>query len=299
MKGIVFDIQKFALHDGPGIRTTVFLKGCELKCEWCCNPESQIQAPQLAFDKKKCTNCMDCVDSCSYGALLSVKNKLQVNFEKCVACGDCVEQCTPEALKIFGYETDAKLVIDEVLKDKSYFDNSGGGMTISGGDPIFQTEFSYELLRLAKQHNIHTALETSGYCKQEKIAKLAEVTDVFLFDFKHYKNTEHQKYTAVPNDVILANLDFLSKKNKTIFLRCPIIPGVNDSLQHFKAIANLSNKYDAIKQVEVMPFHDWGFHKYELIGRERPKINSATIPEETRNKWIDGLKKLGCTKVKS
>ena len=200
-------------------------------------------------------------------------------------------------VKIFGYETDAKSVIEEVVKDKSYFENSGGGLAISGGDPVFQTEFSYELLRLAKENEIHTALETSGYSKQKNIEKLASVCDLFLFDFKHYKNAEHIKYTNVPNDGVLQNLDFLCSNNHQIILRCPIIPGVNDTLEHFKAIAELSNKYAAIQAVEVMPFHDWGFHKYELIGRERPKINSETIPKETSKKWRDGLKKLGCSKV--
>jgi pyruvate formate lyase activating enzyme len=286
------------LHDGPGIRTTVFLKGCELRCEWCCNPESQLQAPQLAYDPEKCTQCFDCVKSCTYNALSVQKNKLQVNFEKCVGCGDCISECVPGALKIFGYETKADTVIQEVAKDKSYFDNSGGGITLSGGDPVFQADFSYELLRLAKEKSIHTAVETSGHCKPEIIKKLAEVTDLFLFDFKHFKNADHTKFTGVPNTIILENLDYLCRNNHPLILRCPIIPGINDSLQHFEAIAAISKKYEAIQMVEVMPFHDWGFHKYELIGLNRPKINSETISKETKNKWVEGLRKLACRNVK-
>ncbi len=298
MKGFVFDIQKFALHDGPGIRTTVFLKGCELRCQWCCNPESQLQPPQLAFDVKKCTHCFECIESCRYGALKKAENKLSVDFEKCTGCGDCVSHCAPGALKIFGYETDAHSVIKEVAKDKAYFGNSGGGITLSGGDPVFQPEFAFDLLQVAKENGIHTCIETSGHCKPEIIAKLATVTDLFLFDFKHYKNADHVKFTGVPNDILLANLDFLCRNNHKVILRCPIIPGVNDSLEHFKAIAELSKKYDSIQMVEVMPFHDWGFHKYELLGMKRPDIDSSTIPKETAAKWRDGLKKLGCTKIK-
>lgn len=298
LKGIVFDIQKFALHDGPGIRTAVFLKGCELRCQWCCNPESQLPAPQLAFDAAKCMHCMECVDSCSFGALTKIGNRLNVNFEKCTGCGDCVKECGYGALKIFGYETNAETLIKEVAKDKLYFDNSGGGITLSGGDPVFQHEFSFEILKLAKEKGIHTCLETSGHCKPEIIRKLAEVTDLFLFDFKHFKNESHEKFTGVPNGIILQNLDYLCKKGKNVILRCPIIPGVNDSLEHFRAIAETGNKYDAIREVEIMPFHDWGFHKYEMIGMKRPAIQSGTIPKETKNRWINNLEKLGFTKIK-
>lgn len=298
MKGFVFDIQKFALHDGPGIRTTVFLKGCELRCKWCCNPESQLQPPQLSYELKKCTHCMECIDSCKYGALSKNGDKLKVDFGKCIGCGDCIKECAPGALKIFGYETDAQTVVSEVIKDKMYFDNSGGGITLSGGDPVSQPDFTYSILKLAKEKGIHTSLETSGHCKSEIIRKLAEVTDLFLFDFKHFKNAEHEKQTGVSNDIILSNLDFLCNNRQNVILRCPIIPGVNDSLEHFRAIAEISNKYNSIREVEIMPFHDWGFHKYELIGMKRPAIQSGTIPKETKNSWINNLEKLGCSKVK-
>jgi len=142
---------------------------------------------------------------------------LNVGFEKCIGCGDCVDECVPGALKIFGYQTEAEAVINEIARDKSYFDNSGGGLTLSGGDPVFQPEFAFELLKLAKSKGIHTCIETSGHCKPEIIEKLAEVTDLFLFDFKHYKNADHVKYTGVPNDIILKNLDYLVKREKPPF----------------------------------------------------------------------------------
>lgn len=297
-KGIVFDVQKFALHDGPGIRTAVFLKGCELRCQWCCNPESQIKVPQLSFDAKKCTNCMKCIPECKTGALKNTNGKLTVNFDLCNACGDCLEDCIPNALKIYGWETDAQRVINEVKKDKSYFDTSVGGMTLTGGDAVFQPQFALEILKLAHQEKIHTCLETSGHVKKEILAELARETDLFLFDFKHFKDSEHEKYTGVSNKTILSNLDFLCSLNKPIILRCPIIPGVNNNVQHFQAIADLGNKYQAIKSVEIMAFHDWGFHKYEQIGMKRPAIDSTTVPAETAESWVQTIRKFGCNKVK-
>ena len=297
-KGIIFDLQKFALHDGPGIRTTVFLKGCELRCTWCCNPESQLKAPQLSYEVKKCTNCLECVPVCKIGALTKREGKLQVKFDHCIACGNCIEECTPDALKIYGWETDAQTIIEEVKKDKPYFENSGGGLTLSGGDAIFQPEFAMEILKLAKLNGIHTCLETSGYCKPTIMNDLSRLTDLFLFDFKHYKDTEHIKNTGVSNKQVLASLDTLCRQGKPVILRCPIIPGVNNNLQHFKAIADLGNKYEAITAVEVMAFHDWGFHKYEQTGLKRPNIDSATISDETAQSWVKAIREMGCKKIK-
>ena len=299
IKGIIFDLQKFALHDGPGIRTTVFLKGCELRCKWCCNPESQVKAPQLSFDLNKCTHCMDCVPVCKVGALYKNEaNKLGVNFELCTACGDCLEECTPDALKIYGWQADAQSIIDEVKKDKSYFENSGGGITLSGGDAVFQPEFALEILKLARQNGIHTCLETSGHCTLETISELAKLTDLFLFDFKHFKDEDHKKHTEVSNRTLLANLEYLCHENKPLILRCPIVPGVNNNVQHFKAIADLSNKYAAIQSVEIMGFHDWGFHKYEQIGLKRPNIDSSTVPDDTVSGWVKAIQEFGCKKIK-
>lgn len=298
VKGIIFDLQKFALHDGPGIRTTVFLKGCELRCKWCCNPESQIKAPQLSYDIKKCTQCLECTAVCKTGALKATQGKLEVTFDLCNACGKCIPECAPDALKIYGWETDAHTIMGEVKKDKPYFDNSNGGLTISGGDAIFQPEFAVEILKEAKANGIHTCLETSGYCKEQILDKLIPLTDLFLFDFKHYKDADHQKHTGVSNQLILKNLDRLCRQGKPVILRCPIITGVNNNIQHFKAIAELGNKYDAISHVEVMAFHDWGFHKYEQIGMKRPDIDSSTVPDNTAMAWVKAIKDAGCKKVK-
>jgi pyruvate formate lyase activating enzyme len=297
-KGILFDLQKFALHDGPGIRTAVFLKGCALRCQWCCNPESQLLPAQLSFDRSRCNDCLECVPFCKTGALRAHDNKIQIDFNACNACSDCLNECSRDALKIFGWETDAESVVKEVLKDKDYFDNSGGGITLTGGDPLFQPDFSAEILRLSKKAGLHTCVETAGDYPGEDIMLLAKYTDLFLYDFKHYREADHLKYTGVSNRRILDNLDLLCKAGKEVVLRCPIIPGVNNTIEHFRFISELSRKYDAIKEVELMPFHDYGFHKYEQIGMNRPSINSSSVAEKTKKMWIEQMKELGCVKIK-
>jgi glycyl-radical enzyme activating protein len=265
---------------------------------WCCNPESQLSTLQLSFEAGKCTNCLKCVSSCKTIALQNKNGKLEVNFSKCDACGDCIDECPTDALKIYGWETDAESLLKDVINDSSYFENSGGGITLSGGDPVFQPEFTCELLSQAKNMGLHTCIETAGHCTEDVMKAVAEFTDLFLFDFKHYKAADHLKFTSVTNELILSNLKMICLLQKPVILRCPVIPEVNNSLQHFEKITEISNKYSAIQSVEIMPFHDWGFHKYKQIGQEYPKINSSTVPEDTVQSWIEGLKKLGCTKIK-
>jgi pyruvate formate lyase activating enzyme len=184
-----------------------------------------------------------------------------------------------------------------VLRDKSYFDNSGGGITLTGGDPLYQPEFATEILRLSKKSGLHTCLETSGAYEQVKVAMVSEFTDLFLYDFKHYKNSEHLKYTNVSNRQVLDNLDYLCRKGKEVVLRCPVIPGVNNTIDHFRAITAISNRYDSITAVEIMPFHNWGFHKYEQIGMKRPEIYSGGISDKTIRTWIAMIKEAGCKKI--
>lgn len=297
-KGIIFDIQKFALHDGPGIRTAVFLKGCPLRCQWCCNPESWFPGPQLSFNKARCTECLKCVPLCTRSALQNKGGKFTVDFGRCNACQDCLPVCIPDALKIYGWETTPQKVLNEVIKDKDYFLNSGGGLTLTGGEPLFQIDFATEILRLAKENNIHTCIETSGYSSPENLQKIVRYTDLFLFDFKHYNDNKHLAYTNVSNRNILKNLDTLCQTNHQVILRCPIIPGINNTREHFRAIASISNKYKAIQAVEILPFHDWGFHKYEQIGMKKPNIIYDTPAEKSAVLWLEMIREEGCSKAR-
>lgn len=294
MEGIIFDIQKFALHDGPGIRTTVFLKGCPLVCKWCCNPESQELKEQLAYDSDKCKDSLACVATCKPGAHSSLFNYHRFNRSKCTACGDCANSCSNNALKFYGYRQTSDDVITEVLKDFDYYRNSGGGLTLSGGEPLMQILFATEILKKAKEANIHTCIETSGFADRDKIENVAKYTDLFLYDYKMTNDKQHLKYIGVSNQKIIENLGLLATLKKEVILRCILIPGLNDNEQHFRAIANLSNKYTNISKVELMLYHDYGSHKYAPIGMKYwPEAPAATTPKAKGDEWLAAIKKLG------
>ncbi|MFA9389630.1 MAG: glycyl-radical enzyme activating protein [Prolixibacteraceae bacterium] len=211
MEGNIFDIQPFALHDGPGIRTTVFLKGCPLRCQWCCNPESFTSKPILSYNLEKCIQCHECVPHCKSDALsISENGTLQVKHELCTNCGECIKNCPTGALKIYGYTMSSDDILDRIIKDKVYFDKSGGGITLSGGEVMMQTAFSTDLLKKAKEKGLHTCIETSGFAQQSEYKKIAPYVDLFLFDYKITGKNIHKKYTAQDNNKILSNLDFLN-----------------------------------------------------------------------------------------
>lgn len=295
MKGIIFDIQRFALHDGPGIRTVIFLKGCPLKCKWCSNPESMKLQPQLAFAADKCIDTKNCFDVCSEGVFSDVLKKQKVDYSKCTICGKCIEDCPSGALKIYGFETGSDEIIEEVIKDKEYYKNSGGGLTLSGGEPLFQFDFAYEILKKAKKEGIHTAIETTGYTSSEKIKKIMPVTDLFLYDYKLTDNSEHCFYTGVSNKTIIENLKLILLAGGKVILRCIIIPGINDTNEHFKAIANLS-QHKNVKKVDIMPYHEYGKHKYRHLSMTSHEIGIKTLTEHP-NFWMKKIEKFGCSKI--
>lgn len=266
--GIIFDIQRFSLHDGPGIRTTVFLKGCPLHCIWCHNPESWSRKPQLMFSAEKCRQCMACAGSCPNSVHIQKLGEHVLDDKNCDACGKCVTQCAYGALKMSGEEMDVDTVLKEVCADKSYYDNSGGGVTISGGEPMLQFSFLQTLLREAKKQGLHTCLETGGFAQKEEFESIRKDVDLFLFDIKHTDDAAHKKYTGVSNQRILANLDDLYRKGAKLRLRCPLIPGINDTDEHIAGIAALTRKYPELCGVEILPYHDMGKGKWNQIGRE-------------------------------
>ena len=268
VKGTVFNIQRFCVNDGPGIRTAVFLKGCPLSCVWCHNPESQRFEPEILFYKDKCTGCGRC---------------------KCVTAADRDFVCFNGAKEICGKTVSANEVTAEVLKDKPFYENSGGGVTLSGGEPLAQYDFSLELLKKAKENGIHTAIETCGYAEKSKILEIAKYVDLFLFDCKETDPELHKKYTGVDNKIILDNLKALSNAGSKIILRCPIIPGFNDRAEHFKGISETAEKFIGIEHIEIEPFHPLGESKYSALGRG---VADIPVPSgKTVDKWI---KQIGC-----
>lgn len=296
MRQQIFDIQAFSLHDGPGIRTTVFLKGCPLKCKWCSNPEGIDPEPTLSYKKSKCSNCLKCVEICSTGALTAVEGQLVVQHKKCNGCGDCIEVCPTDALKLYGYQATPQEIIDQIKKDRKFFDKSDGGITLSGGEVMMQTQFATEILKLAKEEEIHTCIETCGFAGQKEFTAILKYVDNVLFDYKITDSDEHKYYTGRSNKMILNNLKFLCENGTKIILRIPIIPGINDTTSHFEAITEISNQYENIIKVEVLPYHNWGGHKYHEIGI-MPDLEIDSTSTEMADQWVSKLKNMGCKNV--
>lgn len=264
--GIILDIQKCSYQDGPGIRTTVFLKGCQLHCSWCHNPESISPYPQLQYISNKCISCGDCVNVCPNRVHSITDGVHTVDFHSCKLHKECVELCPTQALNIFGYEISAEDVIKQVLQDKAYYDESGGGVTFSGGEPTQQPEFLYELLRLAKQNHIHTCLETNGYIATKTLHNITPLVDLFLLDYKITDPKLLKKYTGAGGNLWIKALQYLNSLGKPVILRMPIIPGINDNEEHFRKAKELKNTYSVIQDIHIMPYHSIGASKWNEIG---------------------------------
>ncbi len=254
MKATIFDIQRASFVDGPGIRTTVFFKGCNLKCKWCHNPESQSAKPQIMFYKNKCIGCGKCVEACP------------TKMKECVLCGKCADVCLHDARQLCGKEMTAEEVLKTILKDKNFYETSDGGVTFSGGECMLQIDFLYEILKLCKNGGIHTAVDTAGNVKWEYFEKIIPYTDLFLYDVKCFSEQKHVEGTGVSNKLILENLTRLSKEFKgDIIVRIPVMDGYNtDELPEIASfLKNLG-----ITEVELLPYHKMGEHKYDALGME-------------------------------
>lgn len=278
MKGIVFNIQRFCTDDGPGIRTTVFLKGCPLRCAWCHNPESHRKSPEILLNPDKCVLCGECQNTCENHMFSDGKHIFR--RDACSSCGKCASSCFPQAIELCGKEMSADEVIHTVLRDKPFY-HSTGGMTISGGEPLMQFDFTLSLLIKAKKNGIHTAIETSGYADKAKIAEISKYTDLFLYDIKTIDEESHIRYTGVSNNSILENLSFLNDLSKRVILRCPMIPGVNVTDDHIINVFTLVKKYACVESVEFEPYHPLGVSKSRLLGKEPAYDSMDFLDKET------------------
>ncbi len=266
-KGIVFDIMHFSTHDGPGIRTTVFLKGCPLHCEWCHNPESQARGLELMLRPNLCIACEACISACPQGAITLVDGVILTQRVNCDLCGLCVEVCNAEARAIVGREMTVPEVMAEIQKDAIFYDQSGGGVTFSGGEALMQPDFVLELLKVCKEQGIHTAVDTCGFTNWNVIERVRPYVDLFLYDLKTLDDAAHRRYTGVPNGPILANLRKLSELGHPLILRMPLIPGVNDSPKAIRAVGQFAASLPNLVRLDVLPYHEAGVEKYRRLDK--------------------------------
>lgn len=291
--GMIFDIERCSMYDGPGIRTTVFLKGCPLSCKWCHNPESQRPLPELAFYSEKCVRCGKCAKICPDVHKLSARTH-KVHYQNCKSCGRCAKVCPIHALKLIGKTYQIKEVMDILKKDIPYFRTAGGGLTVSGGEPFSQYIFLKELLQYAKAEDIHTCIETSGFTTREKIDGVLPYTDLFLFDYKVTSPELHKQFTGVDNRIILENFRYLYSRGQAIILRCPIIPGYNDTEDHFRAICDMEKQYPDLAGIEIMPYHSLGKEKAAAVNKPY-EVTAPTADDTVKNMWKKQLRTLGAS----
>jgi len=292
MKATIINIQKYSVHDGPGIRTTIFFKGCPLKCWWCHNPESLNLGEEIMQCSEKCTGCGKCVGRCSENAIQLKGGNPFIELERCKTCGKCAELCISEAREHVGKGVEIDELMLQIKKDMTFYEESGGGVTFSGGEPLMQTEFLNEILKRCKTLRIDTTVDTCGYAQWGKFEKIHDKVDLFLYDLKIFDDEKHKKYTGVSNKLILANLKKLSSLGKNIFVRMPIIAGINDDDEHVdRSIEFLSNLN--ILQVNLLPYHKFGMDKYGRLDLEYRLSGEEKPPEKKIEEIVGKFKKAG------
>ncbi len=287
--GTIFDIKRYAIHDGPGIRTTIFMKGCPLACQWCHNPEGIEPAPFLAYKKERCIRCGECVENCPEQALCLGKEGVIPSGSPCVNCFTCTEICPAEAREKVGRKLTAIELFGEIQKDTPFYETSKGGVTFSGGEPLMQLEFLMELLKLCGNANIHRAVDTTGHASYETLMSVAKQTDLFLFDLKMMDPDKHEKYTGVSNQLILDNLRHLAEKEIELIIRIPLIPGVNDDMENLDRTGSFLKQLPGPIKVHILPYHDFQKSKFT---RFKMQDSSGNIQRPTQDMILNTKKRL-------
>jgi len=286
---LIFNIQRFSIHDGPGIRTTVFFKGCPLRCQWCHNPESIKPLPEIGYHESRCIKCHKCIEVCPTEALSTSQNGIMINREKCDGCGKCAEICYSGALELYGRHMKIEEVMAEVIRDLPFYKNSNGGLTASGGEPLAQANFVADFFARAREEGIHTALDTSGHAEWATLRKVLDYTDLVLYDVKTMNPERHKMLTGVSNDLILANLERICGEGIPVIVRIPLIPNYNivNVEKDSKEIADFLQSLKTVKRVDLLPFHRLGKSKYLMLGR-----NYIVDIEPPDKEYVERAKKI-------
>lgn len=270
LTGLVFDIKRFSIHDGPGIRTTVFFKGCPLSCKWCHNPESQAAGVERILRSNRCVRCGACMVACTAGAISRNGQSFETDEGKCTLCGACAEACYAEAREMVGRQMSVPDLMHEIQRDVVFYEQSGGGVSISGGEPLMQPRFLLALLQACRAAEIHTALDTCGYAPWETIDAIRGYVDLFLYDLKPMNEQQHREFTGVSNKIILDNLQALSQAGHDIILRVPVIPNITDGKDNIRRLADFAGELAHLRGVDLLPYHGIAADKYERLGKEYP-----------------------------
>lgn len=289
----IFDIRKYSIHDGPGIRTTVFFKGCPLVCSWCHNPEGQSPTLEVMYHENRCIRCGACVEECTQQAIKMDPNSVVTNFEECIVCGTCTEFCYSEAREIIGKEMTVEEVMTEIEKDIPFYEESNGGVTFSGGEPLLQKDFLFELLKLCKLKNIHTAIDTCGYTKWDTINEVSKSVDLFLYDLKIIDDHKHKSFTGVSNKIILENLKKLLSLGCKVSIRIPIIPAFNDDEKSIKEISDYVTSLPNVNGVSILPYHHMAMEKYKRLNKNYDLNDKKEFSKEELNRIENVFQKHG------
>jgi pyruvate formate lyase activating enzyme len=291
--GLVFDVQKYSLHDGPGIRTTVFLKGCPLECCWCHNPEGISPQGEIVVMENRCIECGECRRACPQTKGVAGRSALPAEIEHCERCGAFLESCPTGGRRLIGREMPVTQLLETIEQDRVFYEDSGGGVTFSGGEPLYQFEFLKESLRACRDRHLHTVVDTCGFARQADLLAVAPLTGLFLYDLKMMDDAKHQHYTGVSNVRILSNLQALGAAHEQIWIRVPVIPGVNDSERELEGLARFVASLPSVRQVNLLPYHRTGLPKARRLGRSNPLAEVEPPSAETMSRAADILSSFG------